>query len=369
MIKPAFLPGFHQLRGIASIWVVLFHVKIYLFPEVHSIWLRPLLRGYLLVDLFFVLSGFLIGYLYGKYFAETVSFHTFSIYLKARFARIYPLHLFTLFLLVSWYALNVWGLGKPREYGRIYVEEAIITHLLMVQAWGIHSGNTWNIPSWSISTEWAAYLLFPFLWHILYKCGKTGTVVGLTAGIIGYGCLEWLHPKGNLDITFDWAVLRGMCGFGIGMALCTFSLRSPQYYFPTPPPSLTKAIFPSFIVITLIVMTCSPTDTLVVVLWPFWAWLAYHSSVKMGILRKALTFLGDISFSLYMIHLPVLYMVPQILGMNDPGQMGTGSRIGISVIFVGFVLWASHHIYHRIERPSRNWVRTKLGIPAISAFA
>ncbi|MBL7977621.1 MAG: acyltransferase [Bacteroidetes Order II. Incertae sedis bacterium] len=367
MMKPAFIPGFHQLRGIASVWVVLFHVKIYLFPEVHPLWLRPLLRGYLLVDLFFVLSGFLIGYLYGKHFKEAISLQTFFSYLKARFARIYPLHLFTLFLLVSWYALNVWGFGKPREYGRIYVEEAIATHLLMVQAWGFHSGNTWNIPSWSISTEWAAYLLFPFLWHVLYRCGKVGAIVGITVGILGYGCLEWLHPKENLDITFDWAVLRGLSGFGIGMALYAFTLLSPRHPFFTFPLSLVKVIFPSFTVITLIVMTYAPTDTLVVALWPCWAWLAYQSSVQTGMLRKALTFLGDISFALYMIHLPVLYLVPQILGMGDPERMGIGDRMGISVIFIGFVLWASYHTYHRIERPSRNWIRTKLGITPLSA--
>src|ERR1700739_3127098 len=99
------IEGLTPLRGLAALWVVLFHADVILFFRQFG----PLLdrdatglisRGYLWVDFFFLLSGFIIAHVYGARLAEPFSAETVWRYLAARFARIYPLHLFTLLLLI-----------------------------------------------------------------------------------------------------------------------------------------------------------------------------------------------------------------------------------------------------------------------------
>lgn len=348
-------------------WVVFFHLKLYLFPEHNEIWLKPIQRGYLLVDLFFVLSGFLMAYLYGSFFENTLNKKAIGTFLKARIARIYPLHFFTFLLLFSWYCFNVFILGKPREYGRIYEESAVLSQLFLVQAWGIHSGNTWNIPAWSISTEWAAYLVFPFWWRFWSKMGVRGAFFFLPMALLGYFILEIFHTKQNLDITFDWALLRCFLGFGCGMALFVITPTIVTFFEKQ---SLLKALNSlTLLVVTCLVMVFSSNDTSVVALWPIWVFYSFwKSDLYPAGLQKTLHFLGNISFSLYLIHLPLLYLVPQALNMGDPINLPEYTRLSISFVFLVTTLALSQLTYHKIEQPMRSWLRKKLGLSAAPSF-
>jgi len=349
------------------LWVVLFHLAVYLFPEHDEIWLKPIQRGYLLVDLFFVLSGFLMAYLYGSFFQDTLAKKTISTFLKARIARIYPLHFFTFILLFSWYCFNVFILGKPREYGRIYEESAVLSQLFLAQAWGIHSGNTWNIPAWSISTEWAAYLIFPFWWRFWSKMGARGAFFFLPMALLGYFILETFHPKQNLDITYDWALLRCFLGFGCGMSLFLITPALVTFFEKQ---SLLKNLNGlSFFMVTCLVMVFASYDTVVVALWPICVFFSFWKADFYPMaFHKVLHFLGNISFSLYLIHLPLLYLVPQALKMGDPSALHESTRLSISVVFLMITLLLSQVVFRKIEQPSRAWLRKKMSLSATSSF-
>jgi peptidoglycan/LPS O-acetylase OafA/YrhL len=95
------LASLTPLRGIAALWVVVFHYCRH-FPAVHpDHYTGAIYKGYLAVDLFFMLSGFVISHVYHRVFARRATGRHYRDFLKARVARIYPLHLTVLLLFVA----------------------------------------------------------------------------------------------------------------------------------------------------------------------------------------------------------------------------------------------------------------------------
>src|SRR5215469_9584957 len=150
------------LRGIAATLVALYHIN----PELrgYGAFGRIVGRGYLWVDLFFVLSGFVLALNYGARFAHGWRSDTWRDFLLRRVARIYPLYVV---LFAGSAAYMAVGLGQ--SYALPLLPYPTLSHpvadgaanLFMVQSWGV--GPSFDGTAWSLSAEWAAYLLFPLL--------------------------------------------------------------------------------------------------------------------------------------------------------------------------------------------------------------
>jgi peptidoglycan/LPS O-acetylase OafA/YrhL len=115
-------------------------------------------RGYLGVDFFFVRSGYIITHVY---FASLASPHSGAvwIFLWHRFTRLYPVHITVLaglVAIVSLAGIAGYVLNNPQD-------------------WGVTQSPGWNVPAWSISAEWFAYLLFPLLAPGLVWVRRRGT--------------------------------------------------------------------------------------------------------------------------------------------------------------------------------------------------
>src|SRR5258708_40084565 len=89
-----------NLRGIAAVWVVLFHFQSLIVQVILPQQTKLVAKGYLMVDLFFIMSGFIICHVYQQSFQAGLTAGSFRRFIVARFARIYPLHLFTLLFLI-----------------------------------------------------------------------------------------------------------------------------------------------------------------------------------------------------------------------------------------------------------------------------
>src|SRR4051794_13305380 len=121
-----YLSNLTPLRGIAALWVVVFH-----FSEIVAKFVRLdvsliLTKGYLMVDLFFVLSGFIISYVYMRKM-QTGILANFRNFIVARFARVYPLHFFTLIILIVLVA-------KAGVWDDVNSKAAIATNLLLLHS-------------------------------------------------------------------------------------------------------------------------------------------------------------------------------------------------------------------------------------------
>ena len=225
--QPNYIPNLTPLRGFAALMVVVYH-----FEELVAMIVRPetsmiIRKGYLMVDLFFVMSGFVMLHVYGSSFGKAISWLAFTRFIKARFARLYPLHLFTLLLPIAFF----YGTHQPPS--PIENPAAIPTHLLLLQSFGIHNIFTWNVPSWSISAEWWAYMLFPLLAFLLGKNKKLTTFSMVLLAAVLYVSVMYILPRvnpfvptipvpHNLDVTYDYGFLRGLAGLMAGMVTYTF---------------------------------------------------------------------------------------------------------------------------------------------------
>src|ERR1700722_663067 len=95
------LPSLTSLRGVAALWVVLYHFSVQCLPNLDSTPYTSLIhKGYLAVDMFFLLSGLVMTHVYHRAFLSSVS-QNYRSFIVARIARIYPLHLLVLLLFVA----------------------------------------------------------------------------------------------------------------------------------------------------------------------------------------------------------------------------------------------------------------------------
>ncbi|APH71843.1 acyltransferase family protein [Aquibium oceanicum] len=199
-------------RGIAAVMVVLFHVQIV--GNIHDL---PIVRaGETFVDFFFVLSGFVIAHAYA---GRVNSGQQFVGFVVQRLGRVYPLHavMLLLYLLFETAKAVVPSLGSAADpaFSGSNEMSAIVSNLLLVQAWGFEDGLTWNTPSWSISGELLAYLLFG---AAALSFGRKLWMAAAVGAIASFAVLLLAAPKG-MESTFDFGAVRALYGFCLGVLL------------------------------------------------------------------------------------------------------------------------------------------------------
>jgi peptidoglycan/LPS O-acetylase OafA/YrhL len=163
------------IRGIAALWVLSFHFNHDFISKLPGQFiLLPIVRvGYFGVDLFFCLSGFIIGYVYLESFVNRSSSQLELVrnFLFKRFARLYPVYFITTFS-----ALILISVAKLVNHEFNQLEINILSpsitakNLFMIQSWD--SSPSLNYPAWSVSAEFFAYLIFPLLTSLMF--GRAG---------------------------------------------------------------------------------------------------------------------------------------------------------------------------------------------------
>lgn len=225
-VRVAEIPALTGLRTWFAFWVVVYHMTI---PELAPLpadgWLEPLrAKGYLAVDGFFVLSGFILSYVYRDGFMQPAP-GAYPRFLIARLARLYPVHLAMTLVVVGMLGLMVIGSGfQPRVAERFSVRELVL-HVSMLHGWGFSRMLAWNYPSWSISAEWFAYLCFPLVHRAVLRGGgrwRAGVIA--LAALAGLALFEQIGPHGNLSYTYEFALVRIGFEFVVGAALLMLAL-------------------------------------------------------------------------------------------------------------------------------------------------
>lgn len=171
------------LRIVAAVWVVLFHFRPMLgdaSPGFRDA-LAPVLDcGAQGVDLFFILSGFVLTWNYLDRMGRSWSVRA-NLHLWLRLARVWPVYLVTLHLAAVWviFTLHVGHVPSP-EAGQL-TAISYVRQILLVQLWfqPYFDGSSWDGPAWSISAEWLAYLLFGLLILVIFRMKHATRARGL----------------------------------------------------------------------------------------------------------------------------------------------------------------------------------------------
>lgn len=334
-------------RGFAAWLVVLYHVRS------GMDWASPTLmavldKGYLAVDFFFLLSGFVI---YLSAHRSILRDRTAAIipFLTRRLARVYPLYAVMLGLAVLFAASLAWS-GHPDAN---YPWAELPLHIMMMQNWGLTEALSWNHPAWSISTEFAAYLLFPLL--ILAAPIDRARRPNLLAGMMLVLALMHftLALSGETTLGGDiprYGLVRCLAEFSCGVLLCAFWLRGPD----REPRSILVA------------------GLGVLMFWGLWAtgigqetWafpagaaclvlmLAHLSLLQRNPLHwRPLVFLGTISYATYLFHY-MGFIWFKIVLIDDAGSIPPT----LIALFLLLTFGASVALHLWVEKPGRRWGR------------
>ena len=343
---PPDLRALTTLRFLAALWVVLYtawpHLDVGFVPVAVT-------KGYLGVETFFILSGFILSHVYLEAAGEKR--FRYGGFLWARLARVYPLHLVTLFGMI--------GLGVAATAAGMSIDGSLTNwrdlpaHLTLTHAWGLATSSAFNHPSWSISAEWAAYLGFPAFAFVAWRLrGRPVLATVLAAGFaLGlYAAFEFLTGYALTEATFRWGALRIVPCFALGCALYLIHRRG-GVPFAGPVALVSGAA-------VLVSASLGLWDAITVLAaGGLILGLGSLENSRAGVLgSKFGVYLGEISYSIYMVCAPVL-----LLTTNAAARLtGADDKQFHVLLWLGLVAAipvAAMVTYHLVERPARKALR------------
>lgn len=314
-------------------------------------------HGYVAVDFFFVLSGFIMSYTYLASF-ESAGLRATRDFLGKRVARVVPLNVAVLLLLVGAAAISVELLGRNIFFRSDNLPADLLANILMLQGLGI--GTNLNGPSWSISTEFAAYLIFPFFVQLVF--GRRAIISTLTLGI-AIAALSWLalqHPRLGLDSDdAGSAVIRCFTEFLLGMG--AYGLYRKAWF--------SSWIGHDFVSLGLAVasvgMLVLRVDLPAVLIFPLLV-VSFARNKTIGdrlISSRLPYFLGVISYSLYLIHNAFRPVELELLRRFHPTLLAPAEAYAFALIGSLSIIPFAWLAYRLIEKPGRRSVRQLLARP------
>ncbi len=343
-----------SVRGIAAWLVVLYHIRggiAGLPPLAEAIFAK----GYLAVDFFFLLSGFVIWLTWHDRLRAPGAIPRF---LQKRIARIWPLHAVMLAAAVALAML----LRATGRHDPAFPFAELPLHVLLVQNWGFTDALRWNDPSWSISCELAAYLLFPLLaltadWRKL----PTAMLLGIAAAL-----LVTLHMAMNGAASLGeniprYGLIRCLTEFTTGTILATVFLRTQQ-------PSATGggarksgllrsqgriAVLTAAAAITAWALGTPETLAAPATFAALLLILALTSGGKRNPFEgRTIHYCGEISYATYLSH----FLIWKALKLPLAGPSLSPALIAL---YLALVLAASIALYHGVERPAQRWINAR----------
>lgn len=345
------------IRAIAAVGVIAYHFNTEftaLIPGWSSLsWL--IVQGGLGVDLFFLLSGFILTHTYWGRFVKPCWGEYFK-FVWLRFARIYPAYLVTLLVAV---AIVLVARSRGIQFSAAsYPTSVLLPEFLLILGWwnpdGIGGG--WNYPDWSVSAEWFAYLfIFPAAMFLVSRitarwlCGML-VVLPLTALSVTTSLSVW---PGSRSL---WMVSNLFLAGGFVRALRERLWRNHA---------------PGRYVDVACVFACLGALTFHEVLKPGVHGALVHLSFASLILAlsaaqgpvtallssKVFVYLGEISYSLYLSHGIVQRVLKVALPFNQFDASGGLVRLGVAAAYWITILASAAALYHLVEKPGRDYCR------------
>ncbi len=354
------IPALTSLRFFAAFWVLLFHIReIGLWLGGTAAYIAFVKLGYLGVSFFFVLSGFILVYVYAGREVPKTRFW------QARFARVYPVYFLALLVTVP----NIFSMLPLLHITSGTPKIAVPAFVLLVEAWLPRELFFWNPVAWSLSVEAFFYLVFPFAMRLMERRGDWFLRVSM-AGL-------WLA---SLAMTFSYMLLKpdGVAwptsrdNFLIGLAVIKFNpiVRLPEFLLGMcvsllflrhrpRPASWPIAAGALLIVAGMIFQDWIPYPVMHSgLLAPAFALIIYGFASRpawTGVFgARPLILLGEASYSLYLLHASAIAVMVMVFHLDRSPHIAL--VIGVYVVLM---LLVSIGIYMGIENPLRKLLRPR----------
>ncbi|MGV0748822.1 acyltransferase family protein [Mycolicibacter minnesotensis] len=370
------------LRIIAAVWVVLFHFRPLLrlaSPEFSDALAPVLDRGAQGVDLFFILSGFVLTWNYLERMGETFSVRATVHFLWLRLARVWPIYLVTMHLALLWVIFTLHVGHVPTEDLSRITAISYVRQVLLVQLWfePFFDGSSWDGPAWSISAEWLAYLLFGVLVLAVYRVMRVTSARGLAtlAIIASLPPLLLLLATGQFYSPWSW-LPRIVMQFTAGALACAAVRKINPADSARRAAGYCSALLIAAMVGVLYYFDGHPISGLYdsgglvdVLFVPLVMALAIGiGSLPALLSTRVMVYGGQISFCLYMVHELVHtswnWAAKQFEIVLDEGA--TAAKWMVCGLLVAATL-LSMLLYHAVEEPGRHWMRRMIGARPESA--
>ncbi len=333
------IPSLDGLRGVAAIAVMLFHFNVFFLPQARLSAILPLLnRGYLAVDLFFLLSGFVMTHVYGRALASNWRAH-WAPFALARFARIYPVFAFTTLAMLALVAATETPLAGISFSGR-----SLALQPFLLQQW--YSSLSWNYPSWSISTEAEAYAFFVFSAGLFVTGRYPLLITACCAAILATMCIA---NGGSLNFFEGFpALFRALSDFSLGALLYRAHAGDARL--------LRKWAAVLAVLFTGLGIATRMDFVIVAAFACLISYVVYATDVFGWLLNSRLSIaLGDWSYSVYLLHAPAHYAVMAAFaasGYSIRSLDVSNARLLILATALGVVALSAVQ-YKYFERPAR----------------
>ncbi len=368
------IEAFEGLRGVAALGVVFIHTLYF-----DNFFTR---QAYLFVDLFFLISGFLMARLYAD---ALTTWEAASEFILRRIGRLYPLLIASTLLYLSakvvQKVLGAAGVAMPmlvHDAGpghtgastlAITIGERLaqyVTTVTMTHGLGFFDAPFLNTPSWSISTEFYTYIVFALvclLAPVRHRLGLfavlalVGYVIAVEASLLRHHCLIDNGPDLCMNVHYDYGIFRCIGGFFAGALLSR--MPAPRFVDAAGksswlPPACRSGAVVLPITVVVLFWLAEHHHWVALLVPPVLAMLVYSVSTDTGafarlLRRKPFQFLGKVSYSVYLLHWPLMQYF-EIFVPSRPNPI-------VAIVFVAVLLGLSWLSYNRIERPARDWFR------------
>jgi peptidoglycan/LPS O-acetylase OafA/YrhL len=376
------LDGF---RGLCALLVALYH-----FP-VHNHILGPrffLPHAQMLMDFFFVLSGFLISGAYGE---KLKTWRDVGGFARARFARLWPLHAAMLLVFVTIEAAKAVfapHIGAQPPFSGTKPVGAILTNLFLIHSLHVHPMLTWNAPSWTVSVEFYTCLLFAGL--LVTWPQRRIVSAALMAATGAFGVIMIAR---KLDANYDYGLFRCLFGFFCGVLTWRVWRAAPDLLANRRRLATGLELFATLGVFAYIaILGGAPFGYAGPLVFSgfIWIYACESGAVTRWMRRPPLVRLGEISYSIYLVHFPIVFIIAlafrlfekvsglnlETVGFAGLDQMnfvyGPNKWVmdGVMLAYLAIVIAVAGQTFKYIEEPGRKLFSVRRAkAPALAAQA
>jgi peptidoglycan/LPS O-acetylase OafA/YrhL len=300
------------LRGLFAVLVAFYHFKV-----VWSLHGSALVNaGFLAVDFFFVLSGFVISHATaGKLNGPREA----GIFALRRFGRLWPLHAAVLAAMVALMLLKLLLVHGGTATNNIpfapHGETPLLgipANLALVQSLNLFKVDTWNGPSWSISCEFYTYLLFAL---VMLSFGRRA--VWLAPLLVAASAVFLFGTASTMDISYDDGLIRCVYGFFTGHLVYRLWQARPLRGLPH---ATAAELACAALMVAYPLLSYDNRASLLAPLvfaLPLWVFAHQGGLLSRGLQSRALQTLGALSYAIYMVHYPLFVFASQAVTVAE----------------------------------------------------